>query len=75
MFGYYIWLAAISIRKNAVMSLLMIAAVAVGIGTCMTIVTVNYIMAKDPIPQKSDVLYAVQLDSWNPNDSFRVSVG
>lgn len=71
MFGYYIWLAAISIRKNAVMSLLMIAAVAVGIGTCMTIVTVNYIMAKDPIPQKSDVLYAVQLDSWNPNDSFR----
>ncbi|MEE8243534.1 MAG: hypothetical protein V3R27_00950, partial [Pseudomonadales bacterium] len=36
-----------------------------------TIVTVNYIMAKDPIQQKSDVLYAVQLDSWNPNDSFR----
>ncbi len=71
MLGYYIRLAAISIRENTVMSLLMITAVAVGIGTCMTIVTVNYIMAKDPIPQKSDVLYAVQLDSWNPNDAFR----
>jgi putative ABC transport system permease protein len=27
-------------------------------------------MSRDPIPQKSDVLYAVQLDNWNPNRPY-----
>ncbi len=67
MLAYYARLAVISIRKNWVMSLLMVAAVAIGIGAFMTILTVNYVMAKDPIPSKSDQLFAVQLDSWDPN--------
>ena len=67
MIVYYVRLAAISIRNNAVMSLLMVCAVALGIGMCMTFVTIHYIMARDPIPQKSDVLYAVQLDAWGPD--------
>jgi putative ABC transport system permease protein len=71
MFGYYLKLALISIRKHIGMSLLMTAAIALGIGTCMSIVTINYIMSKDPIPAKSDVLYAVQLDGWSPNEPFR----
>ena len=70
MFFYYLRLALISIRKNVVLSLLMVAAIALGIGACMTIVTVNYIMASDPIPRKSDELYFVQLDSWSPNQPF-----
>ena len=71
MFGYYIRLAAISIRKNPAMSLLMVIAIALGIGTCMTIITVNYVMAKDPIPAKSAALFAVQLDTWDPNQPAR----
>ena len=67
MLAYYARLAVISINKNWVMSILMVAAVALGIGAFMTILTVNYIMAKDPIPAKSDQLFAVQLDSWDPN--------
>lgn len=67
MLAYYARLALISIRKNWAMSILMVAAVAIGIGAFMTILTVNYIMAKDPIPSKSDQLFAVQLDSWDPN--------
>jgi putative ABC transport system permease protein len=70
MFAYYIRLAFISLRKNLVLSSLMVAAVGLGIGLCMTIVAVNYMMAKDPIPQKSDVLYHVQLDSWSPNSPY-----
>ncbi len=70
MLSYYLRLAAISIRANFVLSALMIAAIALGIGTCMTIVTVNYIMGNDPIPQKSDQLFHVQLDNWDPNRAY-----
>ena len=71
MFAYYVRLAAISIRKNAVMSALMVCAVALGIGACMTFANITYLLAKDPIPAKSDVLYAVQLDTWGPDNPFR----
>ncbi len=69
MFFYYLRLAAISIRKNPVLSTLMVAAIGLGIGACMTVLTVNYVMSSDPIPQKSGVLYYVQLDNWDPNNA------
>lgn len=68
MLTYYFKLAARSIRANWLVSTLMILAVGVGIGACMTIVTVNYLMGKDPIPTKSGQLFAVQLDSWSPDE-------
>lgn len=68
MFRYYLKLASLSIRKNPVLSSLMVAAIAIGIGACMAIVTIYYVMSGDPIPQKSDQLYFVELDSWSPND-------
>ena len=71
MIGYYFRIALLSLRSNWWLSLLMVVAIALGIGVCMTIVTVNYIMGSDPIPSKSDQLYYVQLDGWNPNDAFR----
>lgn len=70
MFLYYLRLAAISIRRNPVMSALMVAAVALGIGACMTVLTVYHSMGSDPIPAKSDVLFHVQLDNWDPNRPF-----
>lgn len=67
MFSYYLKLGWLSIRRNPLLSTLMIVAIAVGIGASMTIITVNYVMSSNPIPQKSDQLFYVQLDSWNPN--------
>ena len=69
MYSYYLKLGWLSIRRNPLLSMLMIAAIAVGIGASMTTITVNYLMSGDPIPQKSDRLFYVQLDSWDPNDS------
>lgn len=69
MFNYYLKLGWLSIRRNPLLSTLMVAAIAVGIGACMTTITVNYLMSGDPIPHKSDQLYYVQLDSWDPNTS------
>ena len=68
MFSYYLKLGWLSIRRNPLLSILMVAAIAVGIGASMTIITVNYIMSSNPIPQKSDQLFYVQVDSWDPNN-------
>ncbi len=68
MFSYYLKLGWLSIRRNPLLSALMVAAIAVGIGACMTIITVNYVMSSNPIPHKSEQLFYVQLDSWDPNN-------
>ena len=68
MFSYYLKLGLLSIRRNPLMSALMVAAIAVGIGACMSIITVNYTMSGNPIPHKSEQLFYVQLDSWDPNN-------
>jgi len=67
MFSYYLQLALKSLKRNPVLSALMVMAIAIGIGACMTTLTVLSLMAADPIPQKSDTLYSVRLDSWDPN--------
>ncbi len=67
MFSYYLRLAWASVRRTPILSTLMIAALGLGIGAFMTTFTVYYLMSGDPIPHKSDRLYAVQLDNWDPN--------
>jgi putative ABC transport system permease protein len=67
-FNYYLRLALTSLRRTPVLSALMVLALGLGIGAFMTTFTVYYLMSGDPIPHKSSVLYAVQLDNWDPND-------
>ena len=71
MFRYYLKLGTLSIRANPVLSALMVAAIAVGIGACMTIVTVRHVMSGNPIEHKDSQLYHVQVDNWNPDDPYR----
>src|SRR5271165_688515 len=66
MFTYYFSLALRSLRRNVVLTALMIAAIGVGIGASMTTLTVFRAMAGDPIPNKSRQLFAVQIDNWGP---------
>ncbi len=70
MFMYYLRLAWLSIRRNPVLSTLMMAAIALGIGAAMTTLTINYLMSANPIPDKSEQLFYVQLDSWDPNQPY-----
>ena len=70
MLRYYFKLGLLSMRANPALSALMIAAIAIGIGACMTIVTVRHVMADNPIEHKNDQLYHVQIDNWNPNDPY-----
>jgi putative ABC transport system permease protein len=66
-FGYYLDLALRSLKRNPVLTGLMITAIGVGIGASMTALSVSRAMSGDPIPDKSQQLFVVQLDSWGPN--------
>jgi putative ABC transport system permease protein len=72
-FNYYFGLAVRSLKRNIVLTVLMIAAVGVGIGASMTTLTVFRAMDSDPIPQKSRQLFAVQIDNWGPDSKSVVS--
>src|SRR5277367_6002537 len=67
MFAYYFRLGLRSLRRNTVLTTLMILAIAVGIGACMTALTVFRAMSGDPIPQKSSQLFVPQIDNWGPD--------
>ena len=67
MFGYYLDLALRSLKRNPVLTGLMITAIGFGIGTSMTSLSVSRAMSGDPIPEKSAQLFMVQLDSLGPD--------
>lgn len=75
MFSYYLRLAFRSMGKNPVLTTLMIAAIALGIGASMTTITVNYLMSANPIPEKSDTLFYVQVDNWSPHNPYNDETG
>ena len=68
MFAYYLKLALRSLRRNVVLTVLMIAAIGVGIGASMTTVTIFRAMDADPVPEKSGQLFAPQIDNWGPGN-------
>jgi len=68
MFGYYLDLARRSLKKNIALTILMIVAIAFGVGASMTTLTVLRTLAADPIPGKSQNLYYVQLDPREADD-------
>ena len=69
MLSYYLKLSWLSIKRTPILTSLMIVAIGLGIGVSMTVLTVNYMMDKDPIPEKSHQLYHVQLFSYGKGHS------
>jgi putative ABC transport system permease protein len=66
MLGYHLRLALRSLRRNVVITALMVAAVGVGIGASMTVYTILWGMSGNPIPHKSARLFTPQIDVWGP---------
>ncbi len=62
MFGYYLALALRSLRRNPVLTGLMVLSIAVGIGAAMTTLTVLHLLSGDPLPGKSETIFIPQLD-------------
>ena len=66
MFDYDLKLALRSLRRHIGLSMLMVLAVALGIAVCTITFTVYHAMSTNPIAWKNDRLYAVTIDSWDP---------
>ncbi len=70
MFGYYLQLAIRNLRRNPGLTVLMIGAVALGIAVCVMTLTMYRAMSGNPIWWKNDVLYAVTMDFWDPQQPW-----
>ncbi|HEU4626604.1 MAG TPA: ABC transporter permease [Steroidobacteraceae bacterium] len=66
MFGYYMRLALLSFRRTPGLTVLMVLAVAAGISVCVMSLTLYHAISGNPIWWKSHQLYAVTMDSWDP---------
>ncbi len=65
MFAYYLRLGFRSLRRNPVLTVLMVLTLGIGIAASMSTMTVLVIMSGNPIPDKSDRLIVPLLDN-NP---------
>jgi putative ABC transport system permease protein len=71
MLAYHFRLALKSLRRNPVVAALMIGAIALGVGVCITTLTVYRLMSGNPLAHRNDVVYSVTLDSWDPQRPWR----
>jgi putative ABC transport system permease protein len=69
MFAYYLQLAWRSLGRNRVLTTLMVLALALGIGACITTLTVLRLLSGDPLPGRSAQLYYPQIDPY-PKDGY-----
>ncbi len=67
---FHLKLALISLRNTPRISLISVLAIALGIGVATSMTTIHYVFAQNPLPEKSDVLYNVRIDTWDPNSEF-----
>ena len=67
MFLYQLKMAVKSLKRNPILSTLLVLGIALGIAVSTAFVTTYYMLSRNPIPEKSDVLYYVQMDAWDPN--------
>ena len=70
MLAYQIRIALKSLRRNPVLSGLLVAGIALGIAISTSFVTTYYLLSGDPIPEKSDRLFHVTVDSWDPDSDW-----
>lgn len=73
MFAYYVRIALLGLKRQPVLSALMVLAIGVGVATAMTALTVLQRLGGDPIPHKSERLFALGVDNWGADgDSWEM---
>jgi putative ABC transport system permease protein len=70
MFSYHLRLGLKSLKRNPVLTVLMIGAIGLGVGVCLTTLNVYYLVSGNPIPHRNDVLFVPQVDNWDPADPW-----
>lgn len=70
MFLYYLKLATKSVLSTPWLTALTVSAIGLGIAVPTALISIHHVFAQNPIPHKSDVLYNVRVDSWDPDSEF-----
>ncbi|MGZ4810800.1 MAG: ABC transporter permease, partial [Thermoanaerobaculia bacterium] len=63
---YNIRIAAKSLRRNPYLTAVLLAAIALGICISTTFTTLRHAFARDPMPDRSDKIFYVRMDNWDP---------
>src|SRR5215210_7414197 len=71
MFAYHLKIALKSLRRNPILTTLLIAVIALGICVSTAFVTLRHMYTRDPLPGKSDKVFYVRLDTWGKREAFR----
>jgi putative ABC transport system permease protein len=66
MFAYYLQLGLRSLRRNPMLTALMVMAIGFGVAASMITYSVFRAVSDDPIPNKSSQLFVPQVDGWGP---------
>jgi putative ABC transport system permease protein len=67
---FHLKLALLSLRNTPRTSLISVLAIALGIGVATSMTTIHYVFAQNPLPEKSEVLFNVRIDTWDPDSEF-----
>lgn len=68
MLVHHLQLGLHSLRRNPVLTLLMVMSIGMGVAASMTTWAVFRAVSGNPLPEKSAQLFVPQLDNWGPND-------
>ena len=67
---YNVRIALKSLRRNPVLTAVIIGGIALGICASTTFTTVRHMFARDPLPGKSGKLFYVRMDNWDPHTPY-----
>ena len=67
---YQLKIALTSLRRNPVITSLLIGGIALGICVSTTFIALRHVFEKDPLPGKSNTLFYVRLDNWDPQRAY-----
>lgn len=67
---YEFRLAWHSILRTPALSAMIVGAIGLGIGVFMILLTAYHLLERDPLPGKSDRVYRVMVDSWDPEGTY-----
>jgi putative ABC transport system permease protein len=74
MLTYHLNTALRSLRRNPILSSLLIAGIALGICVSTSFITLRHMYTQDLLPGKSNRLFYVRLDSWGAREPFRQGI-
>lgn len=70
MFTYHLKIALTSLRRNPILTALLIGGIALGICVSTTFIALRHVFEKDPLGGKSKTLFYVRLDNWDPQRAY-----